>query len=418
MKGLNFLFVVSVTTLLVGTLLFSEKDTWKGPGLEGVASRTGNVGIGTSDPREKLEINGRLRIGNTQFWDNEINRYNNTNLLIGYRNTKNTILQPNGGRVGIGTQEPEGTLHVKAHSNGWPGGLTLTSQDNIGKWWIHPENTLDHALMLSDNGKTLVIFRNGNVGIGTTEPNRILHVKGTGVTNLDTISQVTIEGTGKKVGLNFMHSSNGGIIGYARMGPGRLNNVFFITSGYAIIGNKGLVMDNEGNVGIGTSNPHHKLDVKGNIFAQKISVAGDADIKDKLTIANEESSRKIYRLLVYGKIGAHEVWAKCGTLTCSDVRYKKDLKLIENALDRVIQLRGVSFSWKDESMGKGQQLGVIGQEVEKVFPEVVSTDNDGYKSVSYSQLVAPLIEAIKELKGENETLKTRIEALERKLKDY
>ena len=71
-------------------------------------------------------------------------------------------------------------------------------------------------------------------------------------------------------------------------------------------------------------------------------------------------------------------------LTCSDVRYKKDLKPIENALDRVIQLKGVSFSWKDESMGKGQQLGVIGQEVEKVFPEVVSTDSDGYKSVAYS----------------------------------
>ncbi len=128
-----------------------------------------------------------------------------------------------------------------------------------------------------------------------------------------------------------------------------------------------------GNVGIGVSKPGKNLHVGGSALIEHLTLG--------------ESLTRLYpiRLEVFGGINARgPVYASCGMLTCSDVRYKKDLKPIENALDRVIQLKGVSFSWKDESMGKGQQLGVIGQEVEKVFPEVVSTDSDGYKSVAYS----------------------------------
>lgn len=62
---------------------------------------------------------------------------------------------------------------------------------------------------------------------------------------------------------------------------------------------------------------------------------------------------------------------------------------------------------------EGTQIGVIAQEVETVFPELVHTDKEGYKSVSYSNLVAPLIEAVKELKQQNETLNNRVEALEK-----
>ncbi len=73
----------------------------------------GNVGIGTIDPSEKLDVQGgRLRVGNTQIWDNEINRYDNSPLYIGYRNTSKTILQPNGGDVGIGTRTPSQKLDV------------------------------------------------------------------------------------------------------------------------------------------------------------------------------------------------------------------------------------------------------------------------------------------------------------------
>ncbi len=300
--------------------------------------KDGKVGIGTTEPSEKLHVNGIVRIGYTQIYDNEINRYNNSNLYIGYRNTSNTILQCNGGNVGIGTQSPMAKLDV--NGNIAVNGMKII--DSKGKW------TGDPTGLKGDPGPQ-----------GPTGP------QGPPGTSLWTDVRA---------------------------------NVPSITT--------------SANVGIGMK-PESTY---------KLQVSGGARIRDYLII---DADPKVYKpgstlkLTVNGDIKATgKVFASCGTLTCSDVRYKKDLKPIENALDRVIQLRGVSFNWKDESMGKGQQLGVIGQEVEKVFPEVVSTDSDGYKSVAYSQLVAPLIEAIKELKAENETLKVRIETLEKKLKDY
>jgi len=96
----------------------------------------------------------------------------------------------------------------------------------------------------------------------------------------------------------------------------------------------------------------------------------------------------------------------------SDIRYKKDLKLIDNPLVKISELNGYSFVWKHD--GK-KALGVIAQEVEKVFPELVTTKADGYKSVQYGNLVAPLIEAVKELHQENTYLKNKIKQLDERL---
>ena len=87
----------------------------------------------------------------------------------------------------------------------------------------------------------------------------------------------------------------------------------------------------------------------------------------------------------------------------SDVRLKSNIKTIESGLDKVCAMRGVTFE-KDGVDG----LGVIAQEVEQVIPEVVFTDTDGMKSVAYANLVGVLIEAIKELKLEVETLKAKL----------
>ena len=59
-----------------------------------------------------------------------------------------------------------------------------------------------------------------------------------------------------------------------------------------------------------------------------------------------------------------------------------------------------------------RQIGLIAQDVEKVLPELVHTDSDGYKSLSYDKLTAVLVEAVKELKAQNEKLQARVEALE------
>ena len=79
----------------------------------------------------------------------------------------------------------------------------------------------------------------------------------------------------------------------------------------------------------------------------------------------------------------------------SDINLKKNIEVIPNALDKVSQIRGVTFDridLEDES----RQSGVIAQEIEKVLPEVVRTTQDGTKTVAYGNMVGLLIESIKE----------------------
>ena len=92
----------------------------------------------------------------------------------------------------------------------------------------------------------------------------------------------------------------------------------------------------------------------------------------------------------------------------SDERIKTNIKTIENALDKVTQLRGVEY---DRTDIKKHQIGVIAQEVEKVLPDVVHTKEDGMKSVAYGNIVAVLIESIKELKGEISELRAELDEL-------
>lgn len=61
------------------------------------------------------------------------------------------------------------------------------------------------------------------------------------------------------------------------------------------------------------------------------------------------------------------------------------------------------------------QIGLIAQEVEKIFPQLVSTDDNGFKSIAYDKLSVLLLEAVKELKAENDQMNARLERLERAL---
>ena len=89
----------------------------------------------------------------------------------------------------------------------------------------------------------------------------------------------------------------------------------------------------------------------------------------------------------------------------SDERLKTEVETINDALNKVCQMRGVSFKRTDND-GR-TSVGVIAQEIEKVLPEVVREDSseDKIKSVAYGNIVGVLIEAIKELKNEIEKLK-------------
>lgn len=107
-----------------------------------------------------------------------------------------------------------------------------------------------------------------------------------------------------------------------------------------------------------------------------------------------------------------------GTVTeSSDLRLKKNIKGLNNALTNTLKMRGVSYNWKDESKSPNTHIGVIAQEVEEIYPEFVMTDEDGMKSVNYSQMVAVLIEAVKELNTKIESLETENAVLTAQVKE-
>ena len=100
----------------------------------------------------------------------------------------------------------------------------------------------------------------------------------------------------------------------------------------------------------------------------------------------------------------------------SDKSLKENIKNIENPLEKISQINGVTFDWtedyikqhggEDKYFVRKNDVGVIAQEIEKVLPQVVATREDGIKAVKYDRIVALLIESIKELKKEIEELKT------------
>jgi hypothetical protein len=151
------------------------------------------------------------------------------------------------------------------------------------------------------------------------------------------------------------------------------------------------------NVGIGWLAP-----------TEKLQVAGNAVINGNITT-------------ISGSSGVGNIIA-AGTVTAaSDRRLKKDIVLLDRTLERVLQLKPVSFRWKTDDANK-TQIGFIAQDIEKVVPEVVLTSADGMKSVAYGNLVSLVIGAIQEITKsiQNILMKLRadhlqIESLEQKL---
>lgn len=78
----------------------------------------------------------------------------------------------------------------------------------------------------------------------------------------------------------------------------------------------------------------------------------------------------------------------------SDFRLKNNVQPLVGMLGKLAEIQGVSFSWKDDG---GQDMGVIAQEVQRVFPELVTTDSNGYLQVRYNGLIGALLAAVQEL---------------------
>ena len=128
-----------------------------------------------------------------------------------------------------------------------------------------------------------------------------------------------------------------------------------------------------------------------------------------------------WKLQVGGDINATGSVRAAGVVLSSDKRFKKNILSIESPLQKLLQLNGVTYHWRaeefaDRGFTNKKQIGLIAQEVEKVFPDLVDTDAQGYKSVNYVQLTPLMIEAIKELKKENDLLRKENEASRKETK--
>ena len=133
----------------------------------------------------------------------------------------------------------------------------------------------------------------------------------------------------------------------------------------------------------------------------------DGSISIGGAVVRQGSSTNV-KLDVYGDIFAVQVHSS------SDERFKKDIRPLENALDRVRAIKGVQYKFRTEefknrNFTEADQVGFIAQDVERVLPEVVTTDEQGFKAVDYSKITALLNEAIKEQQDQIENLTKELE---------
>jgi len=92
----------------------------------------------------------------------------------------------------------------------------------------------------------------------------------------------------------------------------------------------------------------------------------------------------------------------------SDKRLKDNIEVIPDALNKVKQIRGVSWDWNDLTNLEGHDVGVIAQELEQVLPELVVERTNGFKAVRYEKIVALLIEAVKDQQSQIDELKSKL----------
>ncbi len=263
-------------------------------------------------------------------------------------------------------------IHGKANDT-WGNALSLSHDGNNGK-------------ISTDVGHIVLDPANSNVGINMADPSTKLHVAGDKLrlsSPADTNKYIQFRTDGNALDLDV----SGGDL-YVNVG-----NVLALGLGST-------------QVGVGTDAPTEELDVDGNM---RIRSVGSGAFQSGLSLSSN------------------------GVLTTqtSDRRLKENISGIDQPLPKALALRGVTYQWKNDAK-KESRIGLIAQEVEEILPEVVFTNStDGYKGVRYQEIVALLIEALKEQdisidklkmdihsnRQENEQLKARLNKIEGQLGD-
>jgi|GEM_PF-1832758 len=365
-------------------------------------NKTGNVGIGTTNPSQKLDVAGSIRFGtgggylfssaSDNFILQTVTNTPNPNLTIGYGNgsgagtidtTKENFSMNAGkfmfnkGLVEIGSPNGGGSFAIPNTCSGnWLTNVSsgIFSPDPVfgcgDEWYIasYPRSgearTLEIAIK-NDGDDHIALMPSGNVGVGTITPATKLQV-GNG-------------GDGWANGLTIQ--SNYPTI-YFRDSDNR-SSMIHINSNlmYFLRG-----CDNASDPASGNSwcayNGRWPLYI------------------------NMDNNDAVFGGNLYGMAYYYN----------SDINLKKDIAPITGSLEKINDLNGVYFKWKADN---APSIGLIAQDVEKIFPEAVSTDkNSGLKSVDYGKIVAPLIEAVKEQQREISELKSQISGLESKINAF
>ena len=429
---------------------------------------TGFVGVGTDSPSAKLHVNGsdhsQLHIGRSEYPNTYLDIWTGTSypvidsigssiktLEIRNDNTAQMTIDVDG-NVGIGNSSPGAKLEV-SNKTGDIGNFLFRANEirsgdqdgahhksfaiagngqeivEIGalSTFVSLEPSLDYFFINTDKTEIaagtgqyspdFVIDSSGNVGIGTTDPKAGLHVLTSGSGNSGDgvlIGQDASNGNSK---IEIRGSSDGTETPYIDFSNDD-------TSDYdmrLMLNGDDKLSITGGKVGIGTSSPGAKLEINAQDSSEQVILRRtkvNTQDEGHYSFGADGGGLKFWSGGYANSGGSAEVlFDPNGNITAnsvfyeSDSRYKKEIQTLPSALEKVSALRGVSYQWKDRN-DDSTKIGVVAQEIEKVYPELVHTDEDGYKSVAYSNLVAPMIEAIKELNQTVIELQSQVQHLQ------